>query len=192
MGGIAFRGYLKNANEVVNQADAAKEDTTHFLGQRNFGHTVILFNLMASFCSGFLMVFTPDAAALLGPAVFCWVSACNMFTTLSMVFFPMLARLGTTRNYLGPNDFVADRYQSFFIRFTTSFGGGFSTFMILTIEWMILKLITSWLFGGTGETSVWLLAIFIFLCETMGGMNSVSKTCCPAKLGQPPLLALNP
>lgn len=176
MGSIAFRGMLKNKAEVKAQAMSANVDTTHFLGQRNFGYTVIFLNLMASFSSGFLMVFVPDLGAQLGPANLAWMPVCNTFTWFCAFTWPMLARLGNGRNYLGPNDFCADRYQSFTVRFMSSIGGGFSSFMVLTIEWMILKLITSWLFGGTGNFPTWCLAIFIFGCETIGGMNSVRPT----------------
>eukprot|EP01047_Picozoa_sp_COSAG01_P022719 COSAG01_NODE_1359_length_10584_cov_133.767668_9_plen_247_part_00 len=173
MSTVAIIGFFKNRAEVKARADGAAVDTTHFLGQRNFGYVVIYLNIMASFASGFLMVFVPDVGAQAGLACMCWLLVCNSFTFTSIFIWPLLARLTNGRNYLGPNDFTADRFQSFTVRFLTSFGGGFSSYMILTIEWMILKLIASWLFGGTGATATWLLAIFIFSCETLGGMNSV-------------------
>ena len=135
-----------------------------------------LFTATGRCSSGFLMVFVPDLSMAAGPGMICWMLVCNCFTYMATFIYPTLSRLGRGRNYLGPNDFTSDRYNSSLCRAIASFGGGFSAYMVLTIEWIILKLITSWLFGGTGNLPTWCLGVFILVCESLGGMNSVALT----------------
>ena len=122
------------------------------------------------------MVFVPDLAYQLGPSMMCWMLVCNTFTYMSSIIAPVATRLIWSRNYLGPNDFPADRYNSKVCRVITSLVGGYSSFMVITIEWIILKVISQWLFGGTGKIPTWCLGMFVLGCETLGGMNSVAFT----------------
>ena len=122
------------------------------------------------------MVFVPDLAYQLGPSMMCWMLVCNTFTYMSSIIAPVATRLIWSRNYLGPNDYPADRYNSRTVVIITSLIGGYSSFMIVTIEWIILRVISMWLFGGTGKFPTWCFGIFILICESMGGMNSVAIT----------------
>lgn len=139
--------------------------------------------MVASWVSGWIVVMIPQLGAGLGPVALCFMMMCTWIGSTMNIIWPPICRLMKYRNYLGPNDFVSDCFNSHICRLFCSFSGLFSTWCLLVIEWIVLKMVASWMFRPqiesdaiTSEGVVWMLVAFIYACETVGGMESVAIT----------------
>ena len=189
MAGLAVRGYFINKKNKASAGAAAKADTTHFLGEMSMPTFIIRMNLVASWVSGWIVVSIPDWGASLGPVAFSAMMLANCANGTMNVLWPSVCRLIKHRQYLGPNDFSSDRFNSQILRMYTSLSGIFGTWVTLVIEWIVLKVVATWMFQRQIEAGwlsanavVWGLVIFIYACEWAGGMESVAVTdavqCC--------------
>ena len=140
-------------------------------------------NMVATFVSGWVVIGLPDLGAALGPASFAFLMICTFIGSFMNIVLPPLGRFCKERNYLGPNDFASDRFNSRIVTIFSSLGGMFSSYVVLVIEWIMLKTVASWLFRDqiedgnlSPEMVVWGLGLFIYACETIGGMESVALT----------------
>ena len=118
---ISARGYFqqRHAKRVAadNQGDAA-----HFLGQQDFGIAVIYLNMVATFVSGYVVVAVPDIASAIGCIGFVFLGICTAAGSMTP-WWAQICRISKHRGYQGPNDFVADRYNSWMLRMLGVFAG---------------------------------------------------------------------
>ena len=125
MAALAIRGFFVNRSTNKSFGTAAKVDSTHFLGEQNVGSFIVRMNMVATFVSGYVVVGLPDVGAGLGPASLSFLMLCTCCGSTMNIMWPKIGRLVKHRNYLGPNDFAIDLYNSQCVRIITSFGGIF-------------------------------------------------------------------
>ena len=76
------------------------------------GTFIIRMNMIASWVGGWIVVGLPDVGAGMGPSAFGFLMICTAIGSTVNVVWPPLARMIKHRNYLGPNDYVSDRFNS--------------------------------------------------------------------------------
>lgn len=177
MATLAIRGFLLK-RQAKSSGGIEEEMNYHFLAGSSFGPVVLFLNFCAQYIGGIVMVATPDDTRTLGYMMIMWISGCSWCGGTFNVITPRTREVMRGRNYLSPNDYLSDRYRSVWI---TGLGVVCSTFqmiMITGLEWKCLGDVLRAILGPTADTKtwVWLLGMFIFTCECMGGMASVALT----------------
>lgn len=173
--GIAIYGMLQRKKNESSGTDSLE---AHFLADKGFGVFVTSMNLIASLLTGYVVVGIPGDTAAYGYFTMSYIGALVTAIAFQAFFWPRLGGLARKRNWLSPNDFMSDRFNSKSLRLLTSVCGCTQLLFITAIEWMALNTMLTVLVDGDMDPKacVWILAGIVFVCEMMGGMNSVALT----------------
>jgi Na+/proline symporter len=135
-------------------------------------------NAIASLLTGYVVVGFPADTSFGGYFTISYIGGVTVAIAYAAFFWPRLGAMARHRNWLSPNDFISDRFNSKVLRLISSMCGSAQLIMLTALEWMALKILLTILTKGDihPNTGVWFLAGFVFLCEIMGGMSSVALT----------------
>ena len=105
-------------------------------------------------------------------------------------FWPRLGALARGRNWMSPNDFISDRYNSKTLRLLSTWCGCVQLLLLTAIEWMALTTMLEVLVEGDMKpaAAVWLLATIVFICEMVRQLQQMNDAAMSAHMLPTPTL----
>jgi SSS family solute:Na+ symporter len=131
-----------------------------------------------SLCKGYTVVGIPNEAFATGWNSLRWVATIFAFVFGYMGTSLRLRRAGLLRNHQSPTDFITDRYQSQFLRYTTLLLQLLPSIVYLAAQIVAIKSTFNSIFNLDPDTAypVVLIMMSIVIFEWLGGLNSVAFT----------------
>lgn len=173
---VAVWSYMRNRK--FKQEGISDAMSTHYLGGRSFGALVTAGTMFASLFSGYTVVGVPNEAFKTGWLALRWMPTA---IGIGLGYFGTglrLRKMSLTRNHQSPVDFVTDRYQSQFLRYTIFFLQVLPSIIYLSAQVNAVKGTFNSIFGIDPDSVVPVIIIFalILLFEWAGGLTSVATT----------------
>eukprot|EP00523_Entomoneis_sp_CCMP467_P001185 CAMPEP_0168750260 /NCGR_PEP_ID=MMETSP0724-20121128/17173_1 /TAXON_ID=265536 /ORGANISM="Amphiprora sp., Strain CCMP467" /LENGTH=730 /DNA_ID=CAMNT_0008798261 /DNA_START=26 /DNA_END=2218 /DNA_ORIENTATION=+ len=150
----------------------------HYLGGRAFGPLLTAGTVFASLFSGYTVVGIPNEAYRSGFYSFRWMPATAMILLGYICTGLRLRKASMVRNHQTSADFITDRFQSQFLRYSIVLIQVVGTLIYLSAQVNALKSTFNSMFGVEADTNwtVILLMTIILMLEWMGGLSSVALT----------------
>ena len=175
--GIAVFSYLRG-RKAVQGGNADAEVNEHFLASSSFGTVVLFLTTFSTIVSGYTAFGIPTEAAFLGFISLRWLQGFVSIIIGYVVLAPRYRRIAIARNWQSPNDIIADRYNCNSLRLVGAFAQCFPMILYIAVQFISLEKMIGQIsdFQISGEFGVWVLVIFIWICEVIGGFRGVSLT----------------
>jgi solute:Na+ symporter, SSS family len=152
--------------------------TAHYLGGRDFGPLLTAGTLFASLFSGFTVVGIPNEAYKFGFYSMRWIAS-TVFVCVGYYATGLrLRKASLFRNHQSPVDFITDRFQSQFLRYTLLALQVLPTIVYLAGQVIAIKNNFNSIFELDPDTAypVIVVMIVILIFEWVGGLSSVALT----------------
>ena len=183
--------HMKHLNSKAAAAAATSEGGTddvtrshhlqsHYLGGRTFGPIMTAGTVFASLFSGYTIVGIPNDAYYAGFLSFLWVPAFVLVIAGYALTGIRLRKASQVRNHQTPVDFITDRFQSQYLRFSIVLIQFISSMIYLAAQVNALKGTVNAMFGVDDPLNTnWPVIVIMFLIlafEWFGGLASVALT----------------
>jgi len=176
LGSCAYFAYRRM--ETMKKKTTTDELSAHYLGGRDFGPLLMAGTLFASLFSGYTVIGVPNEAFTNGWSALRWIP-----TLLAVVagYFGTglrLRRLSILRNHSTGLDFVTDRFQSQFLRYTIFILQVVPSIIYLAVQVNSIKSTFNAIFELSEDSIYPVIIIFalILVFEWIGGLSSVAMT----------------
>lgn len=153
--------------------------SNHYLGGRAFGPFLTAGTVFASLFSGYTVVGIPNEAFRTGFLSFRWMSATAMLLLGYVTTGTRLRKASVVRNHQTPVDFITDRFQSQFLRYTIVTCQVLGSIIYLAAQVNALKGTFNSMFEVSPADANWpviTLMLIILAVEWTGGLSSVALT----------------
>jgi Na+/proline symporter len=152
----------------------------HFMGNSQYGSLFLALTDFSATWSTFTLLGVPNEAAKLGWIALRLLPGRSIGNLFEGSVIPRIRRLSIERNYTASNDFTTDRFNNRILSVVSTLCMAIPSLLRVTLQFYGLKKMIPVVTAGAmdEETTVWVVAIVIVCCESLGGLTSVSITDC--------------
>ncbi|KAL7506888.1 hypothetical protein ACHAXN_004100 [Cyclotella atomus] len=178
LGGCAYWAHRRM--ERMEHEHTADKLSAHYLGGKDFGPWMTAGTIFASLFSGYTVIGVPNEAYNTGWAALRWMSTIWAIVWGYFGTGIRLRKASNIRNHQSPVDFISDRFQSQFLRYTIVILQVVPAVIYLAAQVAAIKGTFNSMFNLSPDSAypVVVITAIILIFEWVGGLSSVALTDC--------------